>query len=81
MLTFNFTAVLHSLHAVQNRVSSKRVFFSAGFCWLLQGHYQREHHSSQALVSVVVGLTVYTFSLLLSSWLKALCILVGDTFV
>jgi len=21
-------------------------FFSAGFCWLLQGHYQREHHSS-----------------------------------
>lgn len=32
MLTFNFNAVLHSLHALHNRVSSKRVFF---FGWFL----------------------------------------------
>jgi len=37
MLTFNFTAVFHSLHALQNRVSSKRVFFWLGFVGYYRG--------------------------------------------
>jgi len=37
MLTFNFNAVLHSLHTLRNRVSTKRVFFWLAFVGYYRG--------------------------------------------